>query len=124
MRMTADRPWMGAGLGTWSTVYPKYAHIDTGEFMNQAHNDWVQWAAEGGVPFVLLMILFAAALCGPAFQSVYGIGAVVFLLHAFVDYPMQQRPALAAWFFAMAGAAVAAGTLQLKYREPARPGTY
>jgi hypothetical protein len=30
---------------------------------------------------------------------------VAFLLHALVDYPMQQRPVLAAWFFVMAGAA-------------------
>jgi hypothetical protein len=105
--MVRDRPWMGSGLGTWSTVYPAYAGFDAGVFVNQAHNDWAQWAAEGGLPFVLFLAVFAALLCKPAVQSIYGLGTVAFLLHALVDYPMQQRPALAAWFFAAAGAAVA-----------------
>jgi O-antigen ligase len=106
IKMIEDHPAMGIGLGAWSTVYPRYASIDTGVFMNQAHNDWVQWAAEGGVPFLLLLVLLAAQLCKPAFRSIYGVGVVAFLLHSFVDYPMQQRPALACWFFAIAGAAV------------------
>ncbi|MEO8127699.1 MAG: O-antigen ligase family protein [Bryobacteraceae bacterium] len=107
IRMTAERPWMGSGLGTWSIIYPKYARIDTGLFMNQAHNDWAQWAAEGGIPFVGLLALFAAALAKPAFRSIYGLGIAAFLLHALLDYPMQQRPGLAAFFFAIAGAAAA-----------------
>ncbi len=105
LQMVQARPWTGSGLGTWSRVYPRYAVIDGGVFMNQAHNDWVQWAAEGGLPFFLFLFFFAALLWKPALQSIYGIGMVVFLLHALVDYPMQQRPALAAWFFCMAGVA-------------------
>jgi hypothetical protein len=107
IKMIGDHAWTGIGLGAWSTVYPRYATIDTGVFMNQAHNDWVQWAAEGGVLFLLLLVLLAAQLCKPAFRSIYGVGVIAFLLHSFVDYPMQQRPALACWFFAIAGAAVA-----------------
>ena len=107
MKMIADRPWMGTGLGTWATLYPRYASIDTGVFMNQAHNDWAQWAAEGGVPFLIMLAVFAACLCRPAFRSIWGLGVLAFLLHGFLDYPMQQRPALAAWFFAMAGATCA-----------------
>jgi O-Antigen ligase len=105
--MVRAKPWTGSGLGTWSTVYPRYASFDAGVFLNQAHNDWAQWAAEGGLPFALFLAVFAALLCKPAVQSIYGVGTVAFLLHAFVDYPMQQRPALAAWFFAIAGAAIA-----------------
>ncbi len=105
--MVHDRPWMGSGLGTWPTVYPRYAAFDAGVFVNQAHNDWAQWAAEGGIPFVLLLAAFAVLLCKPAFRSIYGLGTLAFLLHAVVDYPMQQRPGLAAWFFAIAGATMA-----------------
>jgi hypothetical protein len=47
LRMAADRPWMGFGLGTWAAAYPAYADFDDGLYDNQAHNDWVQWAAEG-----------------------------------------------------------------------------
>jgi O-antigen ligase len=105
--MVKDRPWMGSGLGTWPSLYPRYAGFDTGLVMNQAHNDWAQWAAEGGLPFVLLMILFAALLWKPVFRSIYGLGVAAFMLHALLDYPMQQRPALAAWLFALAGAVYA-----------------
>ncbi|MCU1235097.1 MAG: hypothetical protein JWP63_3064 [Candidatus Solibacter sp.] len=105
--MVKDRPWTGSGLGTWAEMYPRYAGLDTGVVVNQAHNDWAQWAAEGGLPFVALMMIFAVLLWKPAFRSIYGIGVAAFLLHALVDYPMQQRPALAAWFFAVAGAAYA-----------------
>jgi hypothetical protein len=107
LAMVKDRPWTGSGLGTWPEMYPRYATLDTGVAVNQAHNDWAQWAAEGGLPFVGLLLVFAALLSKPAFRSVYGIGLAAFLLHALVDYPMQQRPALAAWFFAVAGAAYA-----------------
>jgi hypothetical protein len=105
-QMIQASPWTGSGLGTWSRIYPRYAGVDRGLFMNQAHNDWAQWAAEGGLPFFFLLFFFAALLWKPAIQSIYGMGMVVFLLHALVDYPMQQRPALAAWFFCMAGVAV------------------
>ena len=90
-------------------MYPRYAGLDTGVVVNQAHNDWAQWAAEGGLPFLVVMILFAGLLCKPAFRSIYGLGVAAVLLHALVDYPMQQRPALAAWWFAMAGAVCARG---------------
>ena len=49
--MTRDRPLTGFGLGAWSSAYPGYARFDDGSFVNQAHNDWAQWAAEGGIPF-------------------------------------------------------------------------
>lgn len=104
LQMIADRPWTGFGLGTWPVIYPRYASYDPGVFFNQAHNDWLQWAAEGGVPFALLLVAFTALVWRRAIPSVYGLGTAAFLLHALVDYPMQ-RPALAAWFFAIAAAA-------------------
>jgi O-antigen ligase len=106
LKMIRDQPWLGFGLGTWPLIYPRYATIDTGLFLNQAHNDWLQWAAEGGVPFVLLLLVFTALLWKRAIPSIYGLGTVSFLLHAVVDYPMQQRPALAAWFFAVAALSI------------------
>jgi hypothetical protein len=116
LAMIQHRPWLGSGLGTWARMYPRYAGLDTGVAVNQAHNDWAQWAAEGGLPFLVVMILFAGLLCKPAFRSIYGLGVAAVLLHALVDYPMQQRPALAAWWFAMAGAVCA--------REAAANGAY
>ena len=107
VQMVRDRPWTGSGIGTWPAMYPAYAGFDSGLFMNQAHNDWAQWAAEGGLPFAFFLAAFAALSCKPAIRSIYGLGIVAFLLHALVDYPMQQRPGIAVWFFAVAGATAA-----------------
>jgi O-antigen ligase len=101
--MARDRPLAGFGLGTWSTAYPEYARFDDGSFVNQAHNDWVQWAAEGGLPLVVFMASLVAFLARPALDSLWGLGLMAVFLHAWVDYPFEQRPALAAFFFAMAG---------------------
>jgi hypothetical protein len=94
--MAASHPWFGTGLGTWPTVYPRYAIIDIGAFANQAHDDWLQWTAEGGFPFgIMLATLFFWSL-RPAFRSVWGLGVVAVFLHAIVDYPFS-RPALGSW---------------------------
>jgi O-antigen ligase len=103
LEMVRDRPLTGWGLGTWSEVYPGFARFDDGLFANQAHNDWAQWAAEGGIPFFLFMLGVVAAAVRPAFRSLWGLGLLAVFVHCFVDYPMQQRPALAAFFFALLG---------------------
>jgi hypothetical protein len=103
LEMIRDRPLTGFGLGTWSEAYPGFARFDDGLFANQAHNDWAQWAAEGGIPFFLLMVGVAAGAVRPAFRSLWGLGTLAVLIHCLIDYPMQQRPALAAFFFALLG---------------------
>jgi O-antigen ligase len=83
---------------------------DDGSFANEAHNDWAQWAVEGGLPLVAAMAVFAVLLMRLAWRTLWGLGLVSVLLHSFVDYPLQQRPALAGWFFVLAGALAAAQT--------------
>jgi hypothetical protein len=94
--MIAARPWFGFGLGTWPVVYPEYAIIDTGTFANRAHDDWLEWTAEGGLPFGLAMATLFLWTLRPAFRSVWGVGVVAVFLHAAVDYPFS-RLGLAAW---------------------------
>ncbi|MGH9648163.1 MAG: O-antigen ligase family protein [Bryobacteraceae bacterium] len=103
LEMIRDRPLTGWGLGTWSEVYPGFAHFDDGLFANQAHNDWAQWTAEGGIPFLLLIVGVVAGAVRSAFRSLWGLGLLTVFIHCFIDYPMQQRPALAAFFFALLG---------------------
>jgi O-antigen ligase len=103
LEMIRDRPLTGFGLGTWPEVYPGFARFDDGLFANQAHNDWAQWAAEGGIPFFLLMVAVVSGAVPAAFRSLWGLGLLGVFLHCLVDYPMQQRPALAAFFFALLG---------------------
>ena len=121
LEMVRERPLTGFGLGTWSEVYPGFARFDDGLFANQAHNDWAQWAAEGGIPFFLLMVGVAGMAIRPAFRSLWGLGLLSVFLHCCIDYPMQQRPALAAFFFAMLGILMAlpiAKPTPMDLREP------
>jgi O-antigen ligase len=105
--MIRERPLTGFGLGAWSSAYPAYARFDDGSFVNQAHSDWAQWAAEGGLPFFALLAIFVVMLGRPALRSLWGLGLLAVFAHAVLDYPFQQRPALAAYFFALAGIAFA-----------------
>jgi O-antigen ligase len=96
MRMIADRPWFGFGLGTWPVAYPAYAIVDTGRFANRAHADWLEWTADGGLPLGIAMATLFLWCLRPALSSVWGIGVLAVFLHATADYPFS-RPALAAW---------------------------
>jgi O-antigen ligase len=116
LAMARERPWMGFGLGSFQEVYPAYATFDIGLIVNHAHNDWAEWMAEGGVPFLLLLASLAVWSAGPAFRSIWGLGLLSVFLHALVDYPMQ-RLGLAAWVFVMLGA------LAAEARDRRRPAT-
>jgi O-antigen ligase len=120
LAMVRDRPLAGFGLGTWSSAYPKYALYDDGTFVNQAHDDWAQWAVEGGAPLFLAMLAVAAILVPAAWRSLWGIGLMAVFVHAAVDYPFEQRPALAAYFFALMG--VLAGEESREARNVQRNG--
>ncbi|HXB68784.1 MAG TPA: O-antigen ligase family protein [Candidatus Acidoferrales bacterium] len=102
IQMARDRPWTGFGLGTWPTVYPAYALYDNGLFVNQAHNDWLQWAVEGGLPLLATILVFAVLIARSAWRSIWGLGLIAFLVHALVDFPMQ-KPQLAGFWFALCG---------------------
>jgi O-antigen ligase len=106
LELAQERPWMGFGLGSFQEVYPSHAKFDIGLVINHAHNDWAEWLAEGGVPFLLMLGSVAAWSVRPAFQSIWGLGLVSVFLHALVDYPMQ-RLGLAAWVFVLLGALAA-----------------
>ena len=96
LHMIAERPWLGFGLGTWPVAYPRYASIDLGLVANRAHSDWLEWTAEGGIPFGLGMATLFLWCLRPAFRTVWGLGVIAVFLHATVDYPFS-RPALASW---------------------------
>jgi tetratricopeptide (TPR) repeat protein len=107
--MAGERPWTGSGLGTWATVYPEYAVTDFGldMFVNYAHSDWAEWAAEGGLPFLALLLAVALWSVRLAIRFPWGLGVVSVFCHSVVDFPMQ-RPALAAPAIALLGVMAAA----------------
>jgi O-antigen ligase len=107
LRMIGTRPIMGYGLGTWQTVYPEFATFDNSLFANEAHNDWAQWTAEGGVPFGMALALVALGAALLAWRTLWGLGVVFVLLHSFIDYPMRE-PVIGAILFVLIGAMIAA----------------
>lgn len=102
LAMVRAQPLHGFGLGTWTSAYPQFAVVDTGEVANHAHNEWVQWTAEGGLPALILMLVVFAWAVRPAFQSIWGIGIIAVFCHSWVDYPFIHL-GLAAWIFVLLG---------------------
>lgn len=100
--MAKHRPLMGYGLGTFPEVYQQHAIKDFPFYANHAHNDWVEFAADGGVPFFLLVFIPFAVAVPTAIRHPWSLGLMAVLLHACVDYPFP-RPAVSGWMFAMLG---------------------
>lgn len=100
LEMIRDRPLLGWGLETYVPVYRMFAHYDDGTYVNRAHNDWLQWAAEGGIPFALFMLVLFGWTVRPAIASVWAVGLIAFCLHALVDYPFA-RLGVCGWYFAL-----------------------
>jgi O-antigen ligase len=80
LRIALDSPFLGAGGGNFTQAYlekqgemlgePAYAH-EPMRLTHDAHNDWLQLAAESGFPALLLF----AALCAGLFAAARGRGA-------------------------------------------------
>jgi O-antigen ligase len=62
MRLASDFPWTGTGAGTFGVAVVPYQASEPGYTMGQAHNHYLQIAAEGGcmisVPAIIAMTLF------------------------------------------------------------------
>jgi hypothetical protein len=98
--MAKQRPLTGFGLGTFPEVYQRYAVKDFPFYANHAHNDWAEFAADGGVPFLLLVLIPFAAVVPTALRKPWGLGLIAVMLHACVDFPFP-RPSVSGWMFAM-----------------------
>ncbi|WP_273049442.1 O-antigen ligase family protein [Pseudoalteromonas sp.] len=98
-----DHPLLGAGGGTFYTAFPKYQSEPYSGYYDNAHNDYVQFAAELGIPatsLLGLLVLYClwlsittmrkrktALFQGVAFACATAI--VAMLLHSSVDYSLQ-----------------------------------
>lgn len=92
----------GTGLGTFEEVYRQYEDptLVTSEFVNHAHNDYLELVLElGGAGLVLLSLFFgwwafsAAAVWRTPFstpmQRTSTIVSAAILVHSIVDYPLR-----------------------------------
>ena len=115
LAMIAARPWSGFGIGTFPTVYPAFATFDTGQTVEHAHNDWLEWASEGGVGFAAVWVVLALWSVGPAIRTGWGIGVLGCFLHALVDYPFA-RIGISAWIFILLGMLAASELREVRRR--------
>jgi tetratricopeptide (TPR) repeat protein len=111
IEMIQDKPVQGVGSGNFKIFYPAYSHsavvdraLDTTKYLGRAHNDFIQIAAELGIPGLLLFVLIPVyglalsrrLLCqsgNSAFHPVIiGLvgGLIAFMTSAFFSFPMQR----------------------------------
>lgn len=126
--IVADWPLTGSGPGTFGEVYPLYRTFDSGVRTEMAESEWVQSAAEGGLPTTVLAVAFVLALLAPFGASYFsdpfrfsgahlGFAAalVAIAAHAAVDFPLRI-PAIGAIAAALAGALVGAQHRRMRRR--------
>jgi O-antigen ligase len=106
--MAVEQPLAGYGLGTFPSVYPAFALFDSGHFVNHAHNDWAEWASEGGLPYLLILLTLAIVTLRGVSEAPWSLGIAAVYAHALVDYPMQ-RLGVAGWVILVAALASMAG---------------
>ncbi|MEI9811410.1 MAG: O-antigen ligase family protein [Acidobacteriota bacterium] len=97
------RPWQGYGLGTYASVYPEFAEIDLGYKIDHAHNDALEFLAEGGVGFLIAGACWVFPIARKSLFLPWAWGIPVVLAHSLVDYPLA-RFGIAAWVFILLGA--------------------
>lgn len=101
-QMVADRPVLGSGLGTWSIVYPRYAIVDMRAASFHAHNDWMEWACDGGLPVLCFMLICAMRGSWLSLRYPWGFGMLAASLHALVDFPFRIWPTILCFFLVLA----------------------
>lgn len=120
--MVRDRPLLGSGLATWSIVYPRYAVIDMRKASYHAHNDWMEWACDGGLPFLGLMLIPALRGSWLSLRYPWGFGILAASLHAIVDFPFRVWPTLLCFFLLLAAMEARHSAERGEIRNQIHPG--
>ncbi|HKS73369.1 MAG TPA: O-antigen ligase family protein [Terriglobales bacterium] len=114
LRMFADKPILGWGLGTFPEVYPQFRSFYTNFFVNAAHNDYIQLLTDMGALGFAAMLWLLFVVYRNGFEKLRGwpndtnstislaalLGVTGILVHSFVDFNLQI-PANAALFYVL-----------------------
>ena len=117
----------GAGLGSFSHIYPLFRSINSDRILIHAHNDYLELLAEGGIIAFLLAAWFLCCVFyrtykifkkrRDAFSIYIYIGSITamasILFHSFTDFNMHIG-ANGLWFFLCAGIGVCAANTGLR----------
>lgn len=117
LKLIAERPLAGAGFGSFGDVYPRVQTAHLAFAVDHAHNDYLQLAAELGVPAAALLVaswvfltargaraaLARSATTSERVESAGAVGgAAALLAHSFLDFNLQL-PANALVFAVLLG---------------------
>ncbi|MBI4166170.1 MAG: O-antigen ligase family protein [Acidobacteria bacterium] len=111
LRIYAEHPWTGIGLGSFAVVYPRYQSFPSDKLWEHAHNDYAEALVETGTVGAALIVAALASFYYLAFARVRerlereigwiqmgaAIGCCGLLVHSLVDFNLHI-PANAAWF--------------------------
>lgn len=120
MRMFANKPILGWGMGTFPVVYPQFRTFYTDKFTNHAHNDHLQFLIETGTLGFAAVLWFVFTLYRAALRKLtdwdsdlngaVALAAMIacsgIVVHSFLDSNLQV-PANAALFYTLAAIATA-----------------
>jgi O-antigen ligase len=118
LKMFAQKPLMGWGLGVFSEIYPQFSTLPTNLQVGMAHNDYLQLMVEMGafgvaVVVGFFLVLFRSAVkklqhWPPGINTAMTLAAMLaiagILVHSLVDFNLQI-PANAALFYVLCTAA-------------------
>lgn len=103
LRIIADNPWFGTGLGTFAYAFPAYRSSDISMqgVWGRAHNTHLELASEMGIPltvivgvaWIVALVVLARGLRGRRQHMVVPLSALavslIALLHSMVDFSLQ-----------------------------------
>ncbi|MER8823821.1 O-antigen ligase family protein [Mesorhizobium sp. M0991] len=90
----------GVGFGNFQKAYQIYERegMIFKQYVNHAHNEYLEIAFEGGIPAILLMIGYLGLLLTAlarvrrdSFQKAAFLSASFLLIHSLVDYPLRTE---------------------------------
>jgi putative inorganic carbon (HCO3(-)) transporter len=130
LRLIRQHPWLGTGLGTFPIAFTTVQTTFLGQFVNHAHNDYLELASDLGVPAALVLVagilfVFVRAvrtfLFGEGnFERLMALGCAgsitAMLLHAMADFNLYI-PGNALVFSMILGLGISAPQASLQDRS-------
>ena len=130
LKIFADNPVIGAGFDAFGVAYPRYDTWNGMYRVEQAHNDYLQTLADGGVLAFVCITAFICLFLRAAVQKIkntsrgldrdIAIGALAgcigILIHSFFDFPLRT-PANAFVFLMLVVLVTAKGEEKIHVRR-------
>jgi O-antigen ligase len=103
LRMIADFPWFGTGLGTFEWSYPAYrsSNISMRGVWDRAHSTPLEFASELGLPLTIavaigwltMLVILIRACAGRRRDAIVPLASLIVallaLLHSLIDFSLQ-----------------------------------